>query len=108
MIEAVGDSYTETDFISAFSGTATVVGWRVHEWLWRGGYEAVGKRDEEVKRFYETVSDAERNEIIKKYNLGWVVVSAREKEKYKIDEIKMRLRGEVVFSGIAAYLVRIK
>ena len=108
MIEAVGDSYTETDFISAFSGTATVVGWRVHEWLWRGGYEAVGKRDEEVKRFYETVSDAERNEIIEKYNLGWVVVSVREKEKYKIDEIKIRLLGEVVLSGKVGYLVRIK
>ncbi|MFZ2202418.1 MAG: DUF2298 domain-containing protein, partial [Microgenomates group bacterium] len=33
LIEAVGDSYTETDFISAFSGTPTIVGWRVHEWL---------------------------------------------------------------------------
>jgi len=107
MIEAVGDSYTETDFISAFSGTATVVGWRVHEWLWRGGYEAVGKRDEEVKRFYETVSDAERNEIIKKYNLGWVVVSAREKEKYKIDERKIRSLGEVVLVGKSAYLIKL-
>ena len=107
MIEAVGDSYTETDFISAFSGTATVVGWRVHEWLWRGGYEAVGKRDEEVKRFYETVSDAERNEIIEKYNLGWVVVSVREKEKYKIDERKIRSLGEVVLVGKSAYLIKL-
>ncbi len=108
LIEAVGDSYTETDFISAFSGTATVVGWRVHEWLWRGGYEMVGRRDEEVKRFYETASDAERNEIIKKYNLGWVVVSPREKEKYKIDERKIRSLGDAVFSGTTTYLVRIK
>src|SRR3989338_7731930 len=107
MIEAVGDSYTETVFISAFSGTATVVGWRVHEWLWRGGYEAVGKRDEEVKRFYETVSDAERNEIIEKYNLGWVVVSVREKEKYKIDERKIRSLGEVVLVGKSAYLIKL-
>ena len=107
MIEAVGDSYTETDFISAFSGTATVVGWRVHEWLWRGGYEAVGRRDEEVKRFYETASETERNEIIKKYNLGWVVVSAREKEKYKIDERKIRSLGEVVLVGKSAYLIKL-
>ena len=108
LIEAVGDSYTETDFISAFSGTATVVGWRVHEWLWRGGYEMVGRRDEEVKRFYETGSEAEINEIIKKYNLGWVVVSPREKEKYKIDEKKIKSLGEIVFSGKVSYLVRIR
>ncbi|MFZ2202507.1 MAG: hypothetical protein WAV56_03875, partial [Microgenomates group bacterium] len=104
----VGDSYTETDFISAFSGTPTIVGWRVHEWLWRGGYEMVGKRDEEVRRFYETGSEAERNEIVKKYNLGWVVVSPREKEKYKIDEKKIKSLGEVVFSGKSAYLIKIK
>lgn len=108
LIEAVGDSYTETDFVSAFSGTPTVVGWRVHEWLWRGGYEMVGKRDEEVRRFYETGSEAERQEIVKKYNLGWVVVSPREKEKYKIDEEKIRSLGEVVFSGKSSYLVRIR
>lgn len=108
LIEAVGDSYTEMDFISAFSGTPTVVGWRVHEWLWRGGYEMVGKRDEEVRRFYETGSEAERQEIVKKYNLGWVVVSPREKEKYKIDEEKIKSLGEVVYAGKNSYLVRIK
>src|SRR3989344_3142192 len=69
--------------------------------------EAVGGRDEEVKRFYETVSDAERNEIIEKYNLGWVVVSAREKEKYKIDERKIRSLGEVVLVGKSAYLIKL-
>ena len=31
MIEAVGDSYTELNSVSAFSGTPTVIGWRVHE-----------------------------------------------------------------------------
>lgn len=108
LIEAVGDSYTETDFISAFSGTPTVVGWRVHEWLWRAGYEMVGKRDEEVRRFYETGSDAERGEIVKRYNLGWVVVSPREKEKYKIDEEKIKSLGEVVYAGKSSYLVRIR
>ena len=104
----VGDSYTDTDFISAFSGVPTVVGWRVHEWLWRGGYDPVGKREAEVARFYETASPAEAAEIIEKYNLGWVVVTAREKEKYKIDDKIIRALGEVVYEGKMSYLVRIK
>ena len=108
MIEAVGDSYTDTDFISAFSGVPTVVGWRVHEWLWRGGYEPVGKREEEVRRFYETKSPTESSEMIEKYNLGWIVITAREREKYKIDDKIITALGEVVYAGKTSYLIRVK
>lgn len=109
LVEAVGDSYTETDFVSAFSGVPTVVGWRVHEWLWRGGYDEVGKRDEEVRRFYEEGSSAEAVDFTKKYNLGWIVVTGREREKYKnLDERKIKALGTIVFSEGASYLIRIK
>lgn len=109
LVEAVGDSYTETDFVSAFSGVPTVVGWRVHEWLWRGGYDEVGKRDEEVRKFYEEGSPAEAVAFTKKYNLGWIVVSGREREKYKnLDEQKIKSLGEVVFSEMSVYLIKIR
>ena len=108
LVEAVGDSYTETDFVSAFSGVPTVVGWRVHEWLWRGGYDEVGKRDEEVRRFYEEGGSAEATAFVKKYDLSWVVISGREREKYKnLDERKIKALGKVVFSEGPVYLVKI-
>ena len=109
LVEAVGDSYTETGFVSAFSGVPTVVGWRVHEWLWRGGYDEVGKRDEEVRKFYEEGSSAEAEAFVKKYTLGWIVVSDREREKYKnLDERKIKALGEVVFSEGPTYLIKIR
>lgn len=85
MIEAVGDSYTEYNFISAFSGTPTILGWRVHEWLWRGGYDAVKQREVEIKSFYETKDLEERKRIIEKYNLGWLVIGSRENKDYAIN-----------------------
>ncbi|MEK9169613.1 MAG: DUF2298 domain-containing protein, partial [Patescibacteria group bacterium] len=44
ILEAQGDSYTDYERISAFTGLPTVAGWWVHEWLWRGSSDVVGKR----------------------------------------------------------------
>jgi len=101
MIEAIGDSYTEYNFISAFSGVPTVVGWRVHEWLWRGTYDAVSKREQEAKDFYETNSEARRMEIIERYNLGWVVIGARERKQFKINDSGLsKVTARVLNSGV--------
>jgi uncharacterized membrane protein len=35
MLEAWGESYTTFNRVSAYTGLPTVIGWRVHEWLWR-------------------------------------------------------------------------
>ena len=44
ILEAQGDSYTDFERISAYTGLPTVAGWWVHEWLWRGSSEVVGLR----------------------------------------------------------------
>lgn len=48
ILEAQGDSYTDYERISAFTGLPTVAGWWVHEWLWRGSSDVVGNRIPEV------------------------------------------------------------
>ena len=53
ILEAQGDSYTDYERISAFTGLPTVAGWWVHEWLWRGSSDIVGKRIPEVQKLYE-------------------------------------------------------
>lgn len=103
LVEAVGDSYSKLNSVSAFSGTPTVVGWRVHEWLWRGGYDVVRKREGWVKDFYET----ENKNIIDDFNVGWVVVGPDEKKEYNVNENKIFSLGEVVWSGRESYLVKV-
>ncbi len=53
ILEAQGDSYTDYERISAFTGLPTVAGWWVHEWLWRGSSDIVGKRIPEIQKAYE-------------------------------------------------------
>ncbi|MBU1200060.1 hypothetical protein KJ953_00825, partial [Patescibacteria group bacterium] len=103
LLEAVGDSYSKLNSVSAFSGTPTVVGWRVHEWLWRGGYDVVGKREKMVKDFYETGDKT----ILESFNVGWIVVGVDERKEYKIDEKELLKLGEVVFSGEEGYLIKL-
>ncbi len=108
IIESPGDSFTEFNTISAYTGIPTVVGWRAHEWLWRGGYDEVGKRDEEVRKVYEGNDDKETLALLKKYNIGWIVVTGREREKYKsMNETKIVRLGKVVFSEGDSYIVEV-
>ncbi len=107
MIEAVGDSYTDFNAVSAFSGVPTVCGWRVHEWLWRGGYENVGKRDEWVKRFYEAKNMQELKEKIIEMNIGWIMLGRDERAKYNINEKLIISVGQVVVKSDDTYLIKV-
>jgi len=102
MIEAVGDSYSKLNSVSAFSGTPTVMGWRVHEWLWRGGYGVVREREQMVKSFYETGDKT----ILEKFGVGWILVGVDERKEYKVNENKILELGEVVWSGEGGYLIK--
>lgn len=107
MVEAVGDSYTEFNAVSVFSGVPTIEGWRVHEWLWRGGYETVTQREAEVKTIYETYETEKRKELLERYNVGWILVGADENEKYEVNEEQIKALGEVVYQEGGTYLVKI-
>lgn len=107
MVEAVGDSYTDYNAISVFSGVPTIEGWRVHEWLWRGGYTPVGIRDTEVRTLYESGDRKEVLEIVKKYNVGWIVIGSDELSKYKVNENMLSSFGSRVYEDGGTYLLRL-
>ena len=108
ILEAVGDSYTDYARISANTGLPTVLGWPVHEWLWRGTYDVVGPRVEEVKTFYTTSDLQKTKDIIKKYNVSYVVVSLLEKQKYPdLNEDNIKKLGEIIYQNNGARLYKI-
>jgi len=82
ILEAQGDSYTDYERISANTGLPTVAGWWVHEWLWRGSSDIVGKRIPEVQKLYQSKSIDETTTLIKKYKIEYIVVSQLERQKY--------------------------
>ncbi|HVZ67478.1 MAG TPA: DUF2298 domain-containing protein [Patescibacteria group bacterium] len=96
--EAQGDSYTDYGRISSNTGLPTILGWTVHEWLWRGTYDVPAPRIEEVRRIYESNSLSETKQLLNKYKTQYVYIGDLEREKYpSINETKFNNLGKVVF-----------
>lgn len=100
IIEADGDSYTDYARFSAFTGMPTVIGWPVHEWLWRGSYDVVAPRREEVRLIYESDDLALTKGLLLKYNVRYIVVGSLERQKYaNIAQWKLQALGRLVFNS---------
>jgi uncharacterized membrane protein len=82
ILEAQGDSYTDYERISAYTGLPTVAGWWVHEWLWRGSADVVGERIPDVVNLYESKDISLTKNLINKYQVEYIIVSELERQKY--------------------------
>jgi len=98
IVEAQGDSYTDYGRISANTGLPTVLGWTVHEWLWRGSYDIPAPRIEDVRLIYESDDLEETKKILRKYRVEYVYLGKLEREKYtNLNGSKFEGLGKVVF-----------
>jgi uncharacterized membrane protein len=98
IVEADGDSYTDYDQVSAFTGSPTVIGWAVHEWLWRGTYDVVSPRRQDVEKIYDSESLSETKSILETYGVRYIIVGTLERQKYpKLQEQKFGFLGLKVF-----------
>ena len=100
ILEAVGESYTDYARISSNTGLPTIIGWPVHEWLWRGSPDEGSKRVEEVKTIYEDVDLIKTQEFIYKYNIKYIFIGTLERQKYpNMVESKFNTLGTIVFQN---------
>lgn len=101
MLEASGDSYTTYNQVSSATGLPTVIGWIVHEWLWRGGYDLPAARATDVEKIYQSVDANEAKALLQKYSVHYIFVGDKEREKYlKINEkIFTDLGAQIVFQS---------
>lgn len=107
ILEAVGESYTTYARFSTFTGLPTVLGWRVHEWLWRGGFDEVGRRTEEVRLMYESPLSPAAAQLFVTYNIRFVVVGSLERQAYRLDEAGLLSLGQEVFRSGDTRLIKI-
>lgn len=99
LLEAQGDSYTDYERISANTGLPTILGWTVHEWLWRKSYDVVAPRITEVKTIYEGTRD-QAIPLLKKYHVQYVYIGNLEHEKYPLlQQDKFNSLGKVVYKN---------
>lgn len=108
IVEAVGESYTDYARVSANTGLPTILGWRVHEWLWRGSFAEPAKRTEEVARLYTTQDPVLACEIIDRYGVEYVFVGALERRAYPdLEEQTLATLGNLVFAQGETRIYRI-
>jgi len=106
ILEAVGTSYSDFSRVSAFTGLPTVVGWPVHEWLWRGSYDIPAPRIEEVKSMYEEPFSLLSARMFEKYMVDYIFVGDKEREAYPaLRSDQLRALGEVVFQNGGTFIV---
>ena len=99
VLEANGDSYTGYERVSAMTGLPTLLGWYVHEWLWRDDTADLNQKSADVESIY-TSSDVEYvKELVEKYGVSYIFVGSKEREKYKdrLNEETLNSIGTVVF-----------
>lgn len=100
IVEAVGESYTDFARVSANTGLPTILGWRVHEWLWRGSFDEPSKRTEEVKIIYESPKMSETRQILEKYQAEYLFLGELEYQAYpELNEKKIFQLGKIIFSS---------
>lgn len=101
ILEAPGDSYTDYNRVSAFTGCPTVIGWHTHEWLWKDDVGQVDSRVEDVKALYLCDDEELANYLIDLYHIQYIYVGRLERQKY-LDEKEINYEflkslGEVVY-----------
>ncbi|MDZ4228501.1 MAG: DUF2298 domain-containing protein [Candidatus Levybacteria bacterium] len=98
ILEASGDSYTDYARVSANTGLPTVLGWTVHEWLWRGTYDILAPRIDEIALMYESDDLKETKNLLKKYKISFVFIGDLERQKYpKLNEKKLQSLGKIIY-----------
>lgn len=109
ILEAQGDSYTDYGRISANTGLPTVLGWTVHEWLWRGDYSIPSPRINEVKDMYETQDLTVTKKLLDKYKVKYIFIGSLEYQKYpNLKEDKFKKLGKLVFINDKTKIYEIK
>ena len=100
LLEANGDSYTDYQRVSVMTGLVTPLGWRSHEWLWKGDPSLLDARATDIETIYTSFDEEEVLDLIDKYNISYIYVGKLEQEKYEtINHELLRMLGTVVFSS---------
>ena len=111
VLEANGDSYSEYERVSAMTGLPTVMGWYVHEWLWRNDVADLNAKADEIETIYTSTNAAEVQMLVEKYDISYIFVGSCEREKYaNLNNEVLQSLGEVVYqdTDYETYIVKIK
>ena len=97
VMEKVGASYSDDNIVAVYTGFPAVQGPANHESQWRGGYNEIGSRSDDVKRAFETKSWEIASSIIEKYHIRYIYIGSAERNEYNVQEKKFAEHLSIVF-----------
>ena len=107
ILEADGHSYSDYGRISMATGLRTVLGWYVHEWLWRGDRGEADRRARDVRTVYTSPDLAKTRAILKRYGVAFIIMGELERMKFPgIDERRLETLGRVVFDSQGTKIIQ--
>ena len=100
VVEAVGGSY-RADFgkVSTHSGLPTILGWPGHEGQWRGGYEEIGNREEEVREIYQIRNWEDTKYLLDLYQVRYIYIGFVEQNTYDVNFSKFEAHLPVAYQN---------
>lgn len=100
ILEAHGESYSDYGRVSVFTGLPTVLGWYVHEWLWRGDTDIVNKRAADIETIYTSTDQELVQTLIDKYEIEYIYVGKLEQTKYNsLNNDLLNKLGRIIYTG---------
>lgn len=96
LLEASGDSYSHVGRIALATGFPTVLGPHGHEGQWRGTREEIDPRLADVTAFYTTMSAAEMEAMLDRYDVDFVIVGPLEEGTYQLPAIRLQQIEDVL------------
>lgn len=111
VLEANGDSYSDYARVSAMTGLPTVLGWYVHEWLWRGDTQELNVRSAEIEQIYTSQDLTTVTELLEKYQISYIFVGSKEREKYAaLNDTVLQQTGQIVYSDAetGTYILKVE
>nr|MBC7244913.1 hypothetical protein [Chloroflexota bacterium] len=84
IVESTGGSYTETAWVSAFTGLPTILGWDFHEHQWRGNSIEANKRRPDIEQIYRSTDVKQVLSLLEQYNVRYVYLGPVETSKYNL------------------------
>ena len=111
VLEANGDSYSGYERVSAMTGLPTVLGWYVHEWLWRDDTADLNEKSADIESIYTSSDEEYVKELLEEYDVSYIFVGSKEREKYgeTLNEDVLKSLGEVVFQDevYSTYILKV-
>lgn len=101
VLEADGDSYTNSCRVSVLTGFPTIMGWNTHEWLWLDSYEKMAERKQNANDVYTGIDPVNTRQILDSYDIDYVFIGEKEYARYGIVQNGIiESLGNVIYSNI--------